>query len=120
MARTHIKKAGVALLAALVVFQGCTLVVSSTDISRLRLGMTPDQAVMYLDRTPVIEHRFENGPGRTTFLAYYLRRADERPYFLVFSEDSLLFWGYPEECATSEIPGVAAGARRVQEALKEK
>ncbi len=79
---------------------GCTLVVTANDIAGLRRGMEPGQIVPTLGRKPKAEFigkSMHSGDSVRIFL-YAFRRMGSKDYFLVLKNDSLAFWGYPEEC----------------------
>jgi hypothetical protein len=80
-----------------------------SDLARLRMGMSPDEAPRAMGVPPkkVFQWSMAETEDSIIVQSYLLGFGDYRSkvtYFLAYRNDSLVFWGYPQEFAKSSDP----------------
>ncbi len=89
---------------AVVVFLVSCVTVTLDNIAKLRKGMTVDEAKSTLPLPPKNEFPVEMADASIYIYVcvYTLSSGDYKSnYFLVFRDNRLFFWGYPQEFARS-------------------
>jgi hypothetical protein len=78
-----------------------------SDLARLRMGMDPDEPPRAMGIPPKKVFQWSmNTTGDSIIVQSYVLVTGESgaTYFLAYRNDSLIFWGYPQEFARSSDP----------------
>jgi hypothetical protein len=77
------------------------------DLAKLRMGMSPNEPPVLMDAHPGKVFQWSKpATGDSIIVQSYLLATGEysATYFLAYRNDSLIFWGYPQEFAKSSDP----------------